>query len=368
MKRLSCIDLFCGCGGFTLGMERAGFLTLAAADSNHEAITVFRSNFPSVAHIFHQDLTTFAPAEMAQIIGAQEVDVIVGGPPCQGFSTVRQRDGSNSGPRMVQDKRRHLYQDFLRYVGFFKPKVFVMENVLGIKSAAGGKFFTKVQKEARAMGYRVHGRVEKAAKLGVPQKRQRQLIIGTRLDIPGYFRGELEPAPRINVATDGTKGLKEEITLWEAIGDLPPLTAGTGSEDSDYDADRFAKQCRAYGGRYLLDVLDVDPLKRLTAHVARPHSERDLRDFARLRKGEHCAQAMKRGEKFEFPYDKKKFQRPLHTPTPQRNVFHHSRAPEQRRSDVHSPNTKPLAHASRSCTGAELSRLVSIPGRSYAAV
>ena len=307
MKRLTCIDLFCGCGGFTLGMERAGFLTLAAADSNHEAITVFRSNFPSVAHIFHQDLTTFAPAEMAQIIGAQEVDVIVGGPPCQGFSTVRQRDGSNSGPRMVQDKRRHLYQDFLRYVGFFKPKVFVMENVLGIKSAAGGKFFTKVQKEARVMGYRVHGRVEKAAKLGVPQKRQRQLIIGTRLDIPGYFRGELEPAPRINVAIDGTKGLKEEITLWEAIGDLPPLATGTGSEDSDYDADRFAKQCRAYGGRYLLDVLDVDPLKRLTAHVARPHSERDLRDFARLRKGEHCAQAMKRGEKFEFPYDKKSF-------------------------------------------------------------
>ena len=240
MKRLSCIDLFCGCGGFTLGMERAGFLTLAAADSNHEAITVFRSNFPSVAHIFHQDLTTFAPAEMAQIIGAQEVAVIVGGPPCQGFSTVRQRDGSNSGPRTVQDKRRHLYRDFLRYVGFFKPKVFIMENVLGIKSAAGGKFFTKVQKEARAMGYRVHGKVERAAKLGVPQKRQRQLIIGTRSDIPGYFRGQLEPSPRINVALDGTQGLTDHVTLWEAIGDLPLLAAGAGSEDSEYDAERFA--------------------------------------------------------------------------------------------------------------------------------
>ncbi|MHB8520235.1 MAG: DNA cytosine methyltransferase [Limisphaerales bacterium] len=184
MKRLTCIDLFCGCGGFTLGMERAGFSTLAAVDSNQEAVTVFRRNFPGVAHVFHKDLTGFPPVEMAQIIGAEEVDVIVGGPPCQGFSTVRQRDGSNSGPRMVQDKRRHLYRDFLRYVGFFKPKVFVMENVLGIKSAAGGKFFTKVQKEARAMGYRVHGQVERAAKLGVPQKRQRQLIIGTRSVIP----------------------------------------------------------------------------------------------------------------------------------------------------------------------------------------
>jgi DNA (cytosine-5)-methyltransferase 1 len=307
MKRLTCIDLFCGCGGFTLGMERAGFSILAAADSNQEAITVFRSNFPSVAHMFHQDLTTFAPTEMAQIIGAQEVDVIVGGPPCQGFSTVRQRDGSNSGPRMVQDKRRHLYRDFLRYVGFFKPKVFVMENVLGIKSAAGGKFFTKVQKEARAMGYRVHGQVERAAKLGVPQKRQRQLIIGTRSDIPGYFRGELEPSPRINVALDGTQGLKDQVTLWEAIGDLPPLAAGTGSEDSEYDAERFARQFRLYGGRYLLDVLEVAPHNKLTAHVARPHSDRDLRDFARLREGEHCTQAMKRGEHFEFPYDKKTF-------------------------------------------------------------
>ncbi len=181
----TCIDLFCGCGGFTLGMERAGFSTLAAVDSNQEAITVFRRNFPGVAHVFHKDLTSFPPTEMVKIIGAQEVDVIVGGPPCQGFSTVRQRDGSNSGPRMVQDKRRHLYRDFLRYVGFFKPRVFVMENVLGIKSAAGGKFFTKVQKEARAMGYRVHGQAERAAKLGVPQKRQRQLIIGTRSDIPG---------------------------------------------------------------------------------------------------------------------------------------------------------------------------------------
>ena len=147
MKRLTFIDLFCGCGGFTLGMERAGFSTLAAVDSNPEAITVFRRNFPGVAHVFRKDLTSFPPTEMAHLIGAQEVDVIVGGPPCQGFSTVRQRDGSNSGPRMVQDKRRHLYRDFLRYVGFFKPKVFVMENVLGIKSAAGGKFFTKVQQQ-----------------------------------------------------------------------------------------------------------------------------------------------------------------------------------------------------------------------------
>ena len=132
MKNLTCIDLFCGCGGFTLGMQRAGFQILAAIDFNPEAIAVLRKNFPTVTHALHEDLTKFSPVALSQRIGAADVDVIVGGPPCQGFSTVRQRDGANSGPRMIQDKRRQLYAEFLRYVEFFRPKVFVMENVLGI--------------------------------------------------------------------------------------------------------------------------------------------------------------------------------------------------------------------------------------------
>ncbi len=193
--RLTCIDLFCGGGGFSLGLERAGFSVLAAIDFNKEAIEVFRKNFSSVAHILQRDLTRFPPRDMAALLGTDQVDLIVGGPPCQGFSTVRQRDGANNGPRMVDDARRHLYQEFLRYVEFFRPKVFVMENVLGIKSADGGKYFTRVQKEARAKGYRVHPQVEKAFMLGVPQKRQRQLIVGTRLDLPEYFPGSLQPAP-----------------------------------------------------------------------------------------------------------------------------------------------------------------------------
>ncbi len=195
MKRLTCIDLFCGCGGFSLGMERAGFAVLAAIDFNPEAIRVFKANFHDVPHVLLQDLTAFPPHELAKLIGTDEVDVIVGGPPCQGFSRVRQRDGSNSGVRMVEDKRRYLYREFLRYVDFFRPKVFVMENVPGIRSAEGGKYFTWVQQEARALGYRVHPQTEKAVDLGVPQKRQRQPIIGTHRDLPDYFPVELQPAP-----------------------------------------------------------------------------------------------------------------------------------------------------------------------------
>lgn len=294
---LTCIDLFCGGGGFSLGLERAGFSVLAAIDFNAEAMRVFRANFPSVPHALQKDLTDFPPSQLADLIATNQVDLIVGGPPCQGFSTVRQRDGANHGPRIVEDKRRYLFQDFLRYVAFFRPRVFVMENVLGIRSAAGGKYFTQVQTEARAKGYRVHSQVEKAFDLGVPQKRQRQLIIGTRLDLPEYFRGELQRAPRAS----------KHPTLGEAICDLPPVRAGEGTEEADYDILRRKAHVAKYGRRYLHDTLEISRADKLTAHRARPHSARDLRDFSKLREGEHCAEAMKRGQSFEFPYDRGSF-------------------------------------------------------------
>ncbi|MGD0390992.1 MAG: DNA cytosine methyltransferase [Tepidisphaeraceae bacterium] len=297
MKDFTCIDLFCGCGGFSLGMQRAGFRVLAAIDFNSEAIQVFQRNFAEVPQVLKRDLTTFDPVELATLIDTREVDVVVGGPPCQGFSNVRQRDGANHGPRLVEDGRRYLYRTFLDYVEYFSPKVFVMENVLGIRSAAGGKYFTKVQEEARKMGYRVHSQIEKAYALGVPQKRQRQLIVGTRLDLPEYFRGELRPVPRA----------MSSPTLGAAICDLPVIRAGGGEEVTDYDMDRRKLHVEKYGRRYLYETLEVQHASKLTAHRARPHSDRDLRDFSRLREGEHCTTAMKRGEKFEFPYDKGSF-------------------------------------------------------------
>ena len=151
-KPLNFIDLFCGCGGFTLGMERAGFKCLAAIDFNAEAVATLQANLSHIKHVLHRDLTVFSPEELSELIGVKNVDVIVGGPPCQGFSTARQVDGANHGERLKDDPRRHLYQELLKYVGFFMPKVFVMENVLGIKTAAGGEYFTRVQSEARALG------------------------------------------------------------------------------------------------------------------------------------------------------------------------------------------------------------------------
>jgi len=151
-KELRFIDLFCGCGGFTLGMERAGFRCLAAVDVDPVAVATLRANLPNVSNVLQRDLTAFPPEKLADVIVVRHVDVIVGGPPCQGFSTVRRVDGANHGERLKDDPRRYLYREFLRYVDFFQPRVFVMENVLGLRSAAGGEYFTAVKKETRELG------------------------------------------------------------------------------------------------------------------------------------------------------------------------------------------------------------------------
>lgn len=291
------LDLFCGCGGFTLGMERAEFQCLAAIDFNPEAIQVFKANFPDVPHSLEKDLTQFTPADLEQLIGKNSVDVIVGGPPCQGFSQARQVDGTNHGPRIIDDPRRHLYREFLKFVAHFKPKVFVMENVLGIRSASGGDYFTRVQAEGRALGYRVVPRIEDASKLGVPQMRRRQLFVGIRNDVPGYLPAEIEPAPSAIVGA----------TLGDAIMDLPAIGSNEGDQVMDYDLTLRANHVQGNRHHFIYRVLQVNLAFKLTAHVSRPHSERDLRDFALLKEGDNSREAMRRGVQFEFPYDKTTF-------------------------------------------------------------
>ncbi|MGE3828186.1 MAG: DNA cytosine methyltransferase [Steroidobacteraceae bacterium] len=314
-NRLTFIDLFCGCGGFTLGMLRAGFRCLAAIDSNPEAIAVLNANLAmrrrrhlsTVEHVLERDLMKLDPNVLAGVIGTHQVDVIVGGPPCQGYSLARQVDGANHGKRLKDDDRRDLYKELLRFIDHFQPRVFVMENVLGLRSAAGGDYFTRVQREARELGrsvgkpgYRVHDQIEDAWELGAPQKRRRQLIVGVRADLPGYFLPTLRPSRRA----------VPRITLGACIADLPILRAGKGDENREYDLKRRATQVRLYGKnsrRFLGHVLQISYATKLTNHVARQHSARDLRDFARLREGETSHGAMRRGVKFEFPYDKSSF-------------------------------------------------------------
>lgn len=294
-RPLKFIDLFCGCGGFSLGLEKAGLQCLAALDFNPQAIKVFRHNFPHVPHILQADLTSYEPDILAKSLQSP-VDLIVGGPPCQGFSIARRVGGSNSGQNLIPDARRQLYQEFLRFVAYFKPRMFVMENVLGIESASGGEYYKRVLAEARDLGYIVEAHTENASDLGVPQRRRRKLFIGTRQD-EGLFTEKLVIPPRIGKLT----------TLGEAIMDLPlrrPGQLGTGH----YALKRRGAFAKKYDTTYLYNVAEVNKASKLDGHTARNHNERDLRDFQRIREGENAKNAMDRGVQFEFPYDKTIFQ------------------------------------------------------------
>lgn len=242
------IDLFSGCGGFTLGMLRAGFNCLGTIDNNAQAVATLRRNLVDrdlsgcsrVGVALERDLTEYTPADFSMETGIRSVDVIVGGPPCQGFSTARQADGANHGRRLKDDPRRHLYRKFLDYVDYFQPSVFVIENVLGLKTAADGKFFTAVQHESRVLGmdrgrpgYRVHAQSENAEEFGVPQKRRRLLIIGVRADLTGYFPKNMIISSRAMLGT----------TLGDAILDLPPIEAGGGAFQMVEGAENWNRDC-----------------------------------------------------------------------------------------------------------------------------
>ena len=304
-KDLTFIDLFSGCGGFSAGLEQAGLTCLAGIDHNEHAIHTFKSNHSEGTFALVKDMTQFHPEELERLIGSNHVDLIVGGPPCQGFSSARQFSGSNSGQRLVDDPRRDLYKYFLKFVNHFRPKVFVMENVLGIKKMQNGIYFTAIQNEARKIGYRVAPIEVNTWEYGVPQKRVRQLFIGTLTDLPIFVPAQL--IQKTHSLTPKKDGLSPIVTLGEAIEDLPTLKAGDERIIQDYDLELRKCYLNKYSGQFLTDVLDVHNAEKLTWHCSRPHNERDLRDFARLREGETCSRALARGVAMEFPYDRGSF-------------------------------------------------------------
>jgi DNA (cytosine-5)-methyltransferase 1 len=197
----STVDLFCGSGGLTLGFNWAGFTTVAANDFFKEAGLTFKANFPKVKYvggdITHLDVKV-------QIFDAIDenggVDIVIGGPPCQGFS--------NAGKRMIEDPRNALYKEFVDIVIETNPKIFIMENVEGIMSINKGQTFVEIKETFRELGYNVTGRKLIATQYGVPQKRKRVIIIGSKIGESSV----LFPDPFLDE--------DNFITIKDAIGDI----------------------------------------------------------------------------------------------------------------------------------------------------
>ena len=278
-------------------MKGAGIRVVAAVDCDPQAAATYQHNFPQHP-FFERDLTRFPPSELRAEIGRETVDIIFGGPPCQGFSTIKM---GNHGARIIKDERRELYRPFLDYVAMFRPGIFVMENVPGIRTAVNGEIHADIIRRAEGLGYEVHSEVLRAWRFGIPQKRVRFVIVGFRDDMP------LSPddpfvAPTHNDIGGDNDSLEKAVTLWESIGDLPHLKAGKSV--GKYDIRRRKEFVAVHGDRYIANVAKVWKSEALTGHCARPHIDRDLRDFARLREGENSASALSRGVEMEFPNER----------------------------------------------------------------
>ena len=165
------LDLFCGCGGLSLGFEQAGFHVLLGIDIWEDALKTYKHNHTS-SRTLCADMSSLTGKEVADIINGEKVDVIIGGPPCQGFSI--------AGKRIVDDERNKLYKGFVRMVEYFKPKAFVMENVPNILSIGNGVVKDTIIRDFESLGYTVAVKVLLASDYGVPQNRRRAIFVGLR--------------------------------------------------------------------------------------------------------------------------------------------------------------------------------------------
>ena len=196
------VDLFSGAGGLSLGFEWAGFNCLVANDNFKDAGETYQSNFAQNDFVFGDITELSTKQEIIKILKDKEpVDIVVGGPPCQGFS--------NAGKRLIDDPRNKLYKEFINIVVTTKPRVVLMENVEGILSMDEGKVFSEIRSDLEELGYFVDARKLNTVEYGIPQRRKRVIIIGSRDD-----NADLMFPPKI---TDIT----EPLTTRDAIGDLP---------------------------------------------------------------------------------------------------------------------------------------------------
>lgn len=214
------IDLFCGAGGLSNGLAQAGFEPVLGVDNDPHAIATYRLNHPGAA-ILHEDIAAVKPKDVTRLLGdGQEIDLIAGGPSCQGYST--------HGKRIEDDPRNFLYGHFVRMVKGLRPKFFLMENVKGMLTYRGGHFKKLIEDSFARAGYQVVAKVLCAADYGVPQLRHRIVFLGTRLDVPLSF-----PASSHGPVQD--LFIKQPyVTVGEAIGDLPLFGKDLDREDWEY--------------------------------------------------------------------------------------------------------------------------------------
>ena len=247
MKKIKIVDLFAGVGGLSYGFAYDdAFEIVAANEIMPNMAKAYQLNHPSVK-VYNKDVKDFGISDLEKDFGIRsgDIDLVVGGPPCQAYSTV--------GKRLVDDPRGKLFQEYYRVLKELSPKAFIFENVKGLLSLRKGELMKNILELFSSLGYFIKYEILNAADYGAPQVRERVFIIGTKLEDGCSF-----PEPTHYDPKKGEKlfekGTKPYVTLSDAIGDLPFIK--TGEESFEYFSEPqndFQKKMRENAPLRLMD-------------------------------------------------------------------------------------------------------------------
>ena len=248
--RVAAIDLFCGGGGMTLGARHAGIDVQFAVERCSVAAATYRQNFPNVdiytGDIRDVDSLPEKPPEAKTIV--------FGGPPCQGFST------SNQRTRSAENPDNWMYRELIRVAKIWEPDWIVIENVKGIRETLRGFFLTEIEASLQAAGYTTTTTSLNAVHYGVPQRRERTFVVGSK------YGGFIADPPRLN---------KRPITVSEAIEDLPKLAAGASVDSLPYRREATNVFARSLRGA----------LKRVTGNLVTRNAQHVLARYPHVPQG-----------------------------------------------------------------------------------
>ncbi|MBD5544166.1 MAG: DNA cytosine methyltransferase [Lachnospiraceae bacterium] len=267
---LKMIDLFCGAGGLSLGFTQEGFITSLANDIQDCCVDTYAHNHPETPrdHIVLGDIKEVVK-NLDELLAGRSVDIVVGGPPCQGFSMANRQ-------RLIDDPRNYLYKSYVEVVEKVRPKFFVMENVKGMLSVA-----KQVKEDFRNIGYSVECHVLNAKDFGVPQNRERLIYIGNCIDVDNeqIFNEIFELSQSI-----------PEHNLGDALYALRELEASriknateAGSEECGY---KIEKNTITDTNDYITYINQGRTVSVVSNHKARYNNDRDIEIYRRMEQGD----------------------------------------------------------------------------------
>lgn len=227
MEKYNVLDLFCGCGGMSWGLAKKGFHIVAGFDIWDAALNTYQHNHKD-AKAVNLDLAGAGPIEVLESIGVDphQIDVLIGGPPCQGFSK-----NTPASWRFLEDPRNQLYKAYLRFVKDIQPDVVIIENVAELYNAFGGIVRNEIINTLNELGYGVNVKIINMSHYGIPQKRRRCFFFASKKGVPSF-----------------PEESEETLAGWDAISDLPVVNQGEGYDGMPYGGEALNEYQRRMRG------------------------------------------------------------------------------------------------------------------------